>query len=243
MTTTRQIPTYRMIKEDILRQINEDELSTGQCLLSERDMCLRYGTSRMTVRQAVNELEMQGYVYRIQGKGTFVSSRKMEQSLIGITGFSDDMRRRGKVPGSKVLIMTTCGADKALASSLDVPLGSKLIELKRLRLADHVPMALERAYLNYDLCKDILEYDLSNASLYHILQNELGLELGKGKQYMEATLTDPTQSNLLQVPVNTVALAIERHIATEDGIPLEVVYSVYRGDRFRFYIELDGAKL
>ena len=243
MTTTgRPVPAYRMIKEDILRQIDQGELLPDQCLLSERDMCLKYGISRMTVRQAINELEMQGYLYRIQGKGTFVSSRKMEQPLIGITGFSDDMRSRGKVPGSQMLAAGTRGADKTLASALSVPLGSQVIELKRLRLADHVPMALEDAYLNYDLCKDILKFDLSNASLYHILKEELGLELRKGRQYMEATRTDAAQSKLLEVPEGTVALAIERHISTGDGTPLEVVYSVYRGDLFRFYIELDGTK-
>ena len=74
------------------------------------------------------------------------------------------------------------------------------------------------------------------------MKEELGLELRKGRQYMEATLTDAAQSKLLEVPEGTVALAIERHISTGDGTPLEVVYSVYRGDLFRFYIELDGTK-
>ena len=136
--------------------------------------------------------------------------------------------------------MTVTEADKTVANALQVQLGSQVIKLERLRLADKVPMAVECSYLNYDLCKGIFDYDLSNVSLYHTLENQLGLELRKGSQYMEAVLMDAKQASLLEVPVGSVALSIERHIASGDGTTLEVVYSIYRGDLFRFYIELDG---
>ena len=240
MMNEKQQPIYRRIKEDILAQINSDQLRVGYCLPSERDMCDSYKASRTTVRLAINELETEGYIFRIQGKGTFVANRKFEQPLMSITGFSDDMRRRGREPGSKVIEKDICKADKVLAGKMDVPLGSRLIHIRRLRLADGEPIALETSYLNYDICQKVLEKDLTNASLYDFLKHDLRLILRKGKQYMEATLTDEEQSKLLSVPEKSPVLAIERHISEGNGRPIEIVYSVYRGDKFRFYVELEG---
>lgn len=238
----KQVPAYRRIKDDIIRQIVDREISVGQSLLSERELGIKYGLSRTTVRHALNELEMQGYLYRLQGKGTFVSNHKMEQALIGITGFSDDMQRRNKIPESRVLSMGVCAADKVTANALKLQLGASVVKLERLRIADHVPMAVEHAYLNFDLTKGILGYDLSNRSLYQILRTEFHLQFRNGSQYLEATQTDLEHSRLLGVPVGSVALSLERHISIMDGTPLEVVYSIYRGDLFRFYIELEGSK-
>lgn len=231
-------PIYKEIRNIILAQIADGTLRPGQCLPSERDMCQLYNTSRMTVRQAVNELEMQGRLYSVQGKGTFVATSKVEQPFISLTGFSDDMRNRGMNPGSKVLGCSVIGADNELANKLRLPLGEKVISLERLRLADGAPMALEHSCMNYHYAQKIMEYNLENASLYHILENELGLKLKKGKQYMEVSRINKVQAQQLDVPANSYGLSIERHTYIEGGIPLEIVYSIYRGDLFRFYIEL-----
>lgn len=95
MTESAAQPLYKYIKDDIVRQIKDGIYKPDQCLPSERDFCLIYGTTRMTVRHALNDLEVEGVVYRLQGKGTFVTGAKLVQPLMQVTGFTEDMQRRG----------------------------------------------------------------------------------------------------------------------------------------------------
>lgn len=243
MADEKQLPTYKLIRDDMLRRITEGTLEPGQSLPSERDMCLTYDTSRMTVRQAIGELELQGYVYRIQGKGTFVASQKVIQPLFHISGFTEDMRKRGKTPQSRVLFCGTLKADKRTASRLGIALGEAYVCVKRLRLADEVPMAVETSCLRYDLCSRVLDYDLEQNSLYQILTSVVGLSLKNGNQYIEAGLTNEAQAVLLGVPTGSAALLIERHVLTETGVPVEVAHSVYRGDLYSFYVEFDPPEM
>lgn len=239
MRAEKQLPTYKLIRDDVLGQITQGALAPGQSLPSERDMCLQYGTSRMTVRQAISELEVQGYVYKIQGKGTFAANRKVIQPLFHISGFSEDMRKRGKTPTSQVLFFGLRQADKRIAGHLGIPLGEIYICAKRLRLADGMPMAIETSCLNYSLCSELLSRDLAKESLYQILTSVVGLNLKSGNQYLEAGLADAEQSALLSVPAGSAVLLIERHISTDAGTPVEVAFSVYRGDLYSFYVEFD----
>ena len=205
---------YKTIRDDLLRAIENGSLQPDQALPSERELCQRYGTSRMTVRHAVTELESLGSVYRMQGKGTFVSGRKLIQPLMQVSGFTEDMAKRGKKASSQILF---AGEKKA----------------------DAVPMAIENTALNASLCRGILDTDLKNNSLYAALTSR-GLALKTGEQYMEAALADAAQAKLLDIPEGAPVLLIERHVTNPEGVTVEVTYSAYRGDSYRFYIEFDG---
>ena len=106
---------YKTIRDDLLRAIENGTLLPDQALPSERELCQRYGTSRMTVRHAVTELETLGSVYRVQGKGTFVSQSKLVQPLMQVSGFTEDMAKRGKAASSQILFAGTKRADAAIA--------------------------------------------------------------------------------------------------------------------------------
>ena len=108
---------YKTIRDDLLRAIENGSLQPDQALPSERELCQRYGTSRMTVRHAVTELESLGSVYRMQGKGTFVSGRKLIQPLMQVSGFTEDMAKRGKKPSSQILFAGEKKADAAIAGA------------------------------------------------------------------------------------------------------------------------------
>ena len=218
---------YKTIRDDLLRAIENGSLQPDQALPSERELCQRYGTSRMTVRHAVTELESLGSVYRMQGKGTFVSGRKLIQPLMQVSGFTEDMAKRGKK------------ADAAIARGLRIAPGEPYILIRRLRLADGVPMAIENTALNASLCRGVLDTDLKNHSLYAALTSR-GLALKTGEQYMEAALADAAQAKLLDIPEGAPVLLIERHVTNPEGVTVEVTYSAYRGDSYRFYIEFDG---
>ena len=105
---------YKTIRDDLLRAIENGSLQPDQALPSERELCQRYGTSRMTVRHAVTELESLGSVYRMQGKGTFVSGRKLIQPLMQVSGFTEDMAKRGKKASSQILFAGEKKADAAV---------------------------------------------------------------------------------------------------------------------------------
>lgn len=233
-------PLYVTIKNYLLEQIRDGTIRPGQALMSERDLCIRFGTSRMTVRQAISEMEAEGYVYRIQGKGTFASQAKIEQPLISVTGFSEDMRKRGMKPGSILLGLSVKCAEADIAAKMGIPIASEVIRLERLRLADGRPMAIERSHLNYALCEPMLRAEMDDFSLYSFIRNTLSLRITAGRQYMEAALMDEAQAALLKVPAGSLALKIERRTYTAGNTVLEVVESVYRGDVYRFYIELGG---
>ncbi len=132
---------------------------------SERELAEMYDISRMTVRQAVNNLVNDGYLIRRRGKGTFVAAQKIEQPLKGLTSFSEDMRARGMEPGTIVLSFETVPASQKLAEGLGVTEGDDLYEVRRLRLADGLPMALETLYIPVHLVPGLTR-DVVSGSVY-----------------------------------------------------------------------------
>ena len=241
MTEPAAQPLYKYIKDDIVRQIKDGVYKPDQCLPSERDFCLIYGTTRMTVRHALNDLEVEGVVYRLQGKGTFVTGAKLVQPLMQVTGFTEDMQRRGKIPSSRLLYAGVQKANHVIASDLGIGLGQDYILIRRLRFADGVPRAIEETALSYELCSAILDEDLGRESMYGRLR-ALGLKLVTGDQYMEAALADAEQAELLKIQKGAPVMHIERHVANENGQPVEATYSTYRGDQYRFFVNFDSTK-
>lgn len=239
MTEPAAQPLYKYIKDDIVRQIKDGVYKPDQCLPSERDFCLIYGTTRMTVRHALNDLEVEGVVYRLQGKGTFVTGAKLVQPLMQVTGFTEDMQRRGKSPSSRLLYAGVQKANHVIASDLGIGLGQDYILIRRLRFADGVPLAIEETALSYHLCSSLLDDDIAHGSIYGRLR-QMGIKLITGEQYMEATLADSEQAELLQIERGAAVMHIERHVCSEQGLPVEATYSTYRGDQYRFFVNFDS---
>lgn len=161
------------------------------------------------------------------------------QSSMRASGFSQDMLRRGRKPSSKVLFAGVMKADHIIAKDLHIGVGQEYVLIKRLRLADDTPMAIESTALSRELCGDILSADLDHGSIYEKLRGR-GLKLVTGNQYMEAVLATDEQAELLQIPKGAAVLHIERHVSDELGRPVEATYSVYRGDQYRLFIEFDS---
>ncbi len=174
---------YKTIRDDLLRGIENGSLRPDQALPSERELCQRYGTSRMTARHAVAELESLGSVYRIQGKGTFVSGQKLIQPLMQVSGFTEDMAKRGKKAGSRLLFAGEKKADAAIARGLRIAPGEPYILIRRLRLADGVPMAIENTALNASLCRGILDTALTISLIF--LYTGVGVSLGENKEVFQ----------------------------------------------------------
>lgn len=237
MTTLRRhhpIPLYQQLQATLRAQIEGGRFGTHQRLPSERELSEQFGVSRMTVRQALDQLSQQGLIYGKVGKGTFISEPKIDQQIVALTGFSEDMQRRGQAASSRVLKAVELMATKDIASALQIELKTKVINLVRVRLANGAPLALENGFLPMHLCPDLISHDFSRESLYDILRNQYGWHLVRAQQTVESRLANDDELEVLELKRPAPILAIERITMVEQGFPIEYVRSAYRGDRYKF---------
>ena len=216
---------------DLIRQ-----LGVGNAIPSERQLSADLGVSRLTVRAALDDLAREGYLVRRRGSGTYVQQPKISQELT-ITSFSDDMRRRGMVPDSKTLSMTTTLAGARLGRALQVSPSEPILVIRRLRMADGETMAIETLHLPKGLVPGLSADDLSG-SLYEVLGARFGIHITSGTQSIEPTVTNEEESAALGVPLHSPAFQFERTSRDQHDRTVEYVHSVYRGDRYRIVTEL-----
>ncbi len=231
-------PLYLQVKESILERVEQHNLRPHDRVPSERELSQEFGISRMTARQALSEMVREGWLYVSMGKGTYVAERKLDQGLETLTGFTDDMRRRGLTASSRILQAAIIPCSLRLAEVLKIQPESAIVILERLRLADQVPLALETAHIPHHLCPGLLQYDLTTSSLYEIFRTKYGFRLGKAKETLEATMANDRERELLGLAGPGPVLLIERVTCLEDGPVIEYVKSAYRGDRYKFHTVL-----
>jgi GntR family transcriptional regulator len=233
---TQAVPLYAQIKEKILEAIAHDELKIGDQLPSQRELGLRYSASHMTVRRAIDELVKMGAVSAIPGKGLYVAAFKQETESSPTISFTEDMARRGMKATSHVLEASMVVASTFLAKTLEIEVGSELVYLHRLRLAESRPMALQTTYVVHACCPGLLKFDFNQNSLYAILKSEYDLIPSTYSVTVEAGLANKEESQLLGLTYPSPLLITEQITSLEDGRPLEYVHTAYRGDRYRLRI-------
>jgi GntR family transcriptional regulator len=148
------------------------------------------------------------------------------------------MRRRGMTAGSKTIELRETHAGAAVGRALNVSPDSRVVLIRRLRLADGEPMALETLHVPADLVPGLTREALENASFYELLEREYGVVIASGMQSIEPTVTNDEESELLGVPLHSPAFLFERTSRTAAGETVEFVRSLYRGDRYRLVAEL-----
>ncbi len=237
------LPRYFQLKEIMRERIVSGDWKPGDLIPSERELSETYGISRMTVRQAITELVNEGSLYREQGKGTFVSQRKVTQQLIRLTGFTEDIRARGQRPGTKLLSAQMVPVDEAAAERLRIKVGVMLIRLQRLRLADGEPLAIEVSQLSFKGCERLLEEDLENNSLYWLLETKYSVPPMEAEQELEAGLAGSEEAQLLKIAVGSPVLFTRRTTYTERNQPFEYARAVYRGNKYTFYTHMKREQL
>ncbi|XJZ26445.1 GntR family transcriptional regulator [Bacillota bacterium Lsc_1132] len=231
------IPIYYQLEEHIRELIEKGELRPGDPLPAEREYAEKYQISRMTVRQAFTKLVNDGYLYRLQGKGTFVAERKIEQALQGLTSFTEDMKARGLMPGSQLIHFEIIPATSAIANQLSIQEYGPVYEIKRIRLADNVPMALETTYISANLMKGLTE-EIVNQSLYAYMEEQLKLRIDHASQVIESSIANQSEASYLKIKKGAPVMLIQRNTFLHDGTPVEFVKSIYRADRYKFMIQM-----
>ena len=231
------VPIYFQIEQYIRERIDNKELKPGEMIPSEREFAEKYQISRMTVRQAINNLVNEGYLQRERGKGTFVAVKKFEKNVRGLTSFSEDMRSRGLEPATQVLDFTVIEADQLIASKLQVEEGSKVYQIERLRLANQQPIAFEVFYMSEDLVPGLTK-EVAVHSIYRYVEDEIGLHITSGVQELEATTAHKREASALGIKTGAPVLYIQQITHLESQQPLEFVKSYYRADRYKYKVEM-----
>ena|SRR5215469_13460512 len=233
------IPLYYQIQRALMERIHSGELSEGDSLASEGEIARRYGVSRMTARQALHVLKTGGYAVSHRGRGTFVARPKMEEKVMHLPGFTEDMRQLGLVPCSRLLEQTVIKATEELSEKLRVARGDAVLRLRRLRLANDNPMALEVSVLPLQLFPGLDRVNFAEHSLYQVLRENYGVRAEWADEMIEALPATREESELLNIPKRASVLSIFRIVMTKEKIPIEVTCTRYR-DRYRGSIRVLG---
>ncbi|GLY68476.1 GntR family transcriptional regulator [Amycolatopsis taiwanensis] len=234
-TRTQREPKYWALKQHLLDLL--DALPPGSPIPTERSLATEFTVSRTTVRQALADLTAEGRLHRVQGKGTFAAEPKLAQRL-QLSSYTEDMKAQGREPSSKLLEMDELQSDPELAKLLGIRSGAKVFRMKRLRLADGEPMALETTHLPLSRFRGLRRHVAAGASLYAVLHDQFGVEMERAEETIETALAGPQEADLLGADVGMPMLLLSRHSFGADGKPVEFVRSIYRGDRYKFVTTL-----
>lgn len=232
------IPVYTQLKEILKRVLESGEYKPGDRFLSENEVAKHYRVSKATARRAMDDLLREGLIFRVPGKGTFVARQKFVEKLTELVGFTQDMERRGYVPGAKVLQKKVVHPPKRVQELLKLEEGEKVFFLERIRYASGEPMALQMAYVPLKLFPGIENICFERESLYATFR-KFGRAPAWAKQDMEAiVLKDVEQAKLLSTTVGSPGLLSERLTYDLEGNPIEFTITLFRGERYRFTVHL-----
>lgn len=231
-------PIYLQIKNMILNDIKEGKLAPGHKVLSERDLAEMFNTSRMTARHALLELENEGIIERRLGLGSFISSNKIIRDFMTFESFTKTMLGKGLNPQTRVLSIAKESGTSELGNHLNRTLPFEIFKIKRLRLADKSPIAIEVSHIPCEYCPDIDEYLTDNMSLYELLENKYGIKLVKAHQYFQVVLAANEHSKILSISSNSPCLFFEAIAYNAEGQAIEFSTSITRADNTKFYAEL-----
>jgi GntR family transcriptional regulator len=232
------IPMYVQIQGQLLAMIRSSRLNAGDPLPSEEELSRVYGVSRMTSRQALQLLKSQGFATRHKGRGTFVTRPKVEKDIAHLAGFTAEMQALSMRASSQLLASETIPAAEEIATTLVIEVGTPVFRLRRLRLADGSPVAIEESCLSSIRFPGIEKLDFIRRSLYQTLRERYGVRFGMADEILEARAASKPEAQLLAIPARSSLLVISRTLWNVDGEPFEMARSSYRGDRYRAVLRL-----
>jgi GntR family transcriptional regulator len=229
------VPIYFQIRQGIEKLIESGDLKPGEFLPSENALSRAFGISPMTVRQAMSELVNAGYVRRERGRGTIVLQRRMQHSLENLISFTEDMQSRNIRPGSRLLVFDQVRAPYAVVTCVGLPPESVMTRIKRLRLADDVPVGIHDSFVHG---VPITRADLERTgSLYHLF-DEQNIHLSDGEETIEAAAATDEEALLLNIGSGSPLLKTSRFSWDASGAFVEYVVALYHADLYRYTLRL-----
>lgn len=237
MDKTSKVPLYLQLMEELIQKIESQVYEEHAQLPSERELCDIYGLSRITIRQALQELEHEGYIYKQHGIGTFVAPKSYNQNLAKLYSFTKEMERLGKKPATKVLSFTTISVDERLAKKMLLKPLDEVYKVIRLRLADHKPLMIETSYLPCKVFPNLTEADLQERPMYDVFHEDYKVGLTNATEQFSAVLIRQEEAEHLETLASQPAMLIKRYAYYGETL-IEYTNSVARGDKFAYTVEL-----
>ena len=237
MDKTSKVPLYLQLMEVLIKKIEDEEYAEHDKLPSERDLCDIYKLSRITVRQALQDLEREGYIYKQHGVGTFVASASYNQKLSGLYSFTNEMQKLGKNPTTEVLSFEVISLDDRLARKMDAEPFEEVFKVVRLRFADGQPLMYETSYLPKKRFVGLTQTDLNARPMYDVFLQDYEVTVTKATERLSATLVTEEESMFLDMRSGEAGMLIKRYAYFHEQL-IEYTVSVARGDKFSYTVEL-----
>lgn len=228
---------YKKIAEDIKSRIKSQEYKEGDKLPSERELCERYNSSRITIRQSLELLEQEQLVIRKHGKGSFVLPSKYNQLLNQLYSFKDEIEKMGDVASTKMLDIELIKVDEYLSGKMGLDVGTSVYKLTRIRLSNKQPLIYEDSYIPYEVAPELDRFNFSKMSLYKTLQSEYQLHIDSAHETLNATTITSREAEHLHKDEGTVAMYIQR-FAYSQTVMIEYTKSIVVGDKYNYTVKL-----
>jgi GntR family transcriptional regulator len=236
------LPLHAQVREHLRERIHDGSYAVHAQLPAESELCALFGVSRITVRQALGDLQKDGLIFKVPGKGTFVARPKAFQELTQLEGFAQAMARLGHSIRNVVTSHATVPASAIVARQLGVAAQAPVSEIRRIRHLNGEPLSVEVTYLPQHVGERLRNADLARRDIFLILENDIGIALGHADLRIDAVLADRTLADALRVAEGAAILRIERltHSLGADGLshPLDFEYLYFRGDAFQYRLQV-----
>ena len=234
--------TAEGVRQRIIAMVERGALKPGERLGAERDLAERLGVSRSTLRQALASLESAGIVRRVSGRsgGIFLAPGKVDRDLSRIVGVPTLLRDQGFTAGSRVVNVGVTVAGPESADALGIDAEDFVVDLVRIRLADGSPISLEHARFPADLVPGLPERDLSG-SIYELIDKAYGLRPDTATETMEVVGASALEASILGIEPGAPLLSITRTTQDAGGRPFEYSRDLFRSDRTRISVRVQGA--
>lgn len=231
-------PLYLQLME-VLKGKIENTMDYNDQLPSEREICETYDLSRTTVRQALDELEKEKYIYKVHGKGTFISPKRYNQDLISFYSFTEEMKKAGRNPKSEVIGFELRESGEKLGSIFKQKKDDLIYKLIRIRKADDIPMMYEVTYLPFERFEELTKEKLETTPMYEIFSKEYNAKITSAEEVFEPILTNKLESIYLGIEEGSPSLKIER-FTYEGSKIIEYTVGIARGDKFKYRVQLSN---
>lgn len=238
MPIPRFSPYYRWLEEVLREEIAQGVYKPGDALPTEHELMRRYKLSSTTVRRAVRDLVIEGWIYRKAGKGTFVKRNKLEERLGRLTSFAEEMQSRNITPQFKLVRAEPTLPPYEVRQALKLAPKESAYLIERIQLANNEPIAVARGYWILELGEQLAQHDLNRIPLYQVVENELHTPLVEADESISAASADTDLARKLGVPRHAPLLVRRRLTYTTEMRPIEYTTTFYRSDQYEYKIRL-----
>ncbi|HEX5685898.1 MAG TPA: GntR family transcriptional regulator [Ideonella sp.] len=231
-------PLWTQFRDSLRGLILNGELAIGAKLPTEAELGEQFGISRIVVREALADLVRSGLIYKIKGRGAFVSARERDEDFVStVLGFSDEMERKGRTVRTQVLVQELRAPTTPEAHALALAEGDQVVALKRLRSVDGELQLLVETAIPADLAPGLHRTRLENRSLYDVLRRQYGLRIVRAERWIDAVLPDAETCRLLELATPEALLRIESIAYGPSGRPLEHYRALHRCATSRLHVQ------